>query len=155
LPERLQSLRVTVSTLNVSAGGLNTDQKDFAVRFIEAAIDLAAPGMLCHHHPYREKVSDPALWRKMPLFRYRRSASLPDAGSAGIQLTLKLLAGSLTETVAETTTILRCFKRSREGIHSTPAILRGQIRACRQCIAEIGAQIGHVHFGIALERTTT
>lgn len=150
LKDRLETLGVMVSTLNVSAGGFNTDQKDFVVRFVEGAIDLA--GRLdCYAItiPTGRKVSDPNLWDENAQISAECITSLANrAEQVGIQLTLEAPhTGTLTENVAETRRFYNLLGDPRVGnTFDTSHVARGNPVPVAKNIAEIGGPVAHVHF---------
>ncbi len=150
LQERLHALGLSVSTLNVSAGGLNTERKDFVYRFIEAAVHLAARlGCYAITIPSGSKVANIELWEE----NARVSSELIRALAGcvekdGIRLTLEAPhPGTLAETVAEARRFFEVLQDRKVGCTlDTSHVARGNPTPVEKCIAEIGAEVGHVHF---------
>jgi sugar phosphate isomerase/epimerase len=149
LQSRLSSLGLAVSTLNVSAGGLNTDRKDFVFRYTKAAIDLAERlGCYAITIPSGAKVSDLELWERNAHTSARSIRELADhATGKGIRLTLEAPhTGTLAEDVAETASYFQLLNDPRVACtFDTSHVARGNPVPVAQCIAQIGGDIGHVH----------
>ncbi len=149
LQNRLRAVGVTVSTLNVSAGGLNTDKKEFVFRFIEAAIDLGARlGCYAITIPTGSKVSNPDLWEQQARITIQSIRELAGCAAAkGIQLTLEAPhTGTLAESVAEARHFFELLEDPRVACtFDTSHVARGNPVPVPRCISEIGAEIGHVH----------
>ena len=149
LQSRLRSLGTTVSTLNVSAGGLNTDRKDFVFRYSRAAIDVAARlGCYVVTIPTGRKVADPELWETHVGVSIRSIRELADpAVQRGIRLNLEAPhTGTLAENVSETATFFHRLGDPRVACtFDTSHVARGNPVPVEQCISTIDAEIGHVH----------
>jgi sugar phosphate isomerase/epimerase len=150
LKERLRALDMTVSTLNISAGGLNTENGQFVYTFIEAAIHLAARlGCYAVTIPNGRKVSSPDLWEENAQVSAKAIRKL--AGCAekdGIRLTLEAPhPGTLSETVAEARRFYDLLQDKRVACTlDTSHVARGNPTPVEKSVAEIGAEVGHVHF---------
>jgi len=149
LKNRLDELGMTVSTLNVSAGGLNTERKDFVFRFIQGAIDLARRlGCYAVTIPTGSKVANADLWKENAGTSAQSIRKLADhATGKGIRLTLEAPhTGTLTETVTETRRFFQLLEDPRVACtFDTSHVARGNPVSVAHCITEIGADIGHVH----------
>ena len=88
LKARLDSAGLIISTLNVSAGGLNTDQAEHAFSFYKAALDLAGRlGCYAITIPPGKVVGED-VWRANAEASSKRIKQLADhADSIGITLT--------------------------------------------------------------------
>ena len=149
LQNRLGNLGMTASTLNVSAGGLNTERKDFVFRFIQAAIDLVARlGCYAITIPTGSKVAKTELWMDHASISAQSIRKLADHTTGkGIRLTLEAPhTGTLTENVAETARFFQLLDDLRVACtFDTSHVARGNPVPVERCIAKIGADIGHVH----------
>ncbi len=150
LQDRLHTLRMTVSTLNVSAGGLNSENKDYVYSFIEAAIHLAARlGCYAVTIPSGKKVTDPALWEENAQASAKLISALADcAEKDGVRLTLEAPhPGTLAETVSEAHRFYDVLRDRKVACTlDTSHVARANPTPVEKCISEIGAEIGHVHF---------
>jgi sugar phosphate isomerase/epimerase len=150
LRDRLAELGMTVSTLNISAGGLNMENKDFVYSFIEAAIHLAARlGCYAVTIPNGKKVADLEVWEENASVSSGLISSLAECAEKDrIHLTLEAPhPGTLSETVSETQRFFGILGNPKVGITlDTSHVARGNPIPVEQCISEIGAGIGHVHF---------
>ncbi len=150
LKDHLAELGMTVSTLNISAGGLNTEKKDFVFSFIEAAIHLAwRLGCYAVTIPSGKKVADLEVWEENARSSSKLISALAEcAEKNGVHLTLEAPhPGTLAETVAETHRFFEVLRDPRVGCTlDTSHVARGNPVPVEKCIAEIGAKIGHVHF---------
>lgn len=149
LQSRLRALGLAVSTLNVSAGGLNTNRKDFVFRYVKAAIDLADRlGCYAITIPTGSKVANAELWEEHAHVSAGSIRELADhAMEKGLRLTLEAPhTGTLSEDVAETARFFQLLKDPRVACtFDTSHVARGNPVPVAQCIAMIGAEIGHVH----------
>ena len=149
LESLIRSLDLTVSTLNVSAGGLNTDRKDFAFRYTRAAIDLADRlGCYAITIPTGKKVADPELWEEHVKVATLSIQELADyATSRGVKLTLEAPhTGTLAENVSQTANYFYRLNDPRVACtFDTSHVARGNPVPVARCISTIGAEIGHVH----------
>lgn len=149
LLDRLGKMGLVVSTLNVSAGGLNTDKKDFVFRFIQAAIDLATRlGCYAITIPTGSRVSNAHLWEENARASIQCIGELAKgANEKGIQLTLEAPhTGTLAENITETRRFFELLGDPRVACtFDTSHVARGNPIPVNQCITEIGAKIGHVH----------
>jgi sugar phosphate isomerase/epimerase len=150
LQDRLQALGLTVSTLNVSAGGLNMENKDFVYSFIEASIHLAARlGCYAVTIPSGRKIPDPALWEENARTSAKYIRDLAKiAENDGVLLTLEAPhPGTLAETVDESNRFFQVLNdRGVACTFDTSHVARGNPSPVERCVSEIGANIGHVHF---------
>lgn len=149
LQERLESLGMTVSTLNISAGGLNTERKEYAFRFIQAAIDLAERlGCYAVTIPTGSSASQADLWQEYAERSALSIRKLADyAAVKGIRLTLEAPhIRTLAETVSETRRFYQVLQDPRVACtFDTSHVARANPIPVPQCISTIGAEIGHVH----------
>ncbi len=149
LQEKIHGLGMAVTTLNVSAGGLNSPRKDFVFRFIEAAIDLAARlGCYAITIPAGSKAADPELWLQNAQISAQAIGELARrAADKNIHLTLETPhTGTLAETVGEARRFFELLDDPRVGCtFDTSHVARANPVPVPHCIAEIGAEIGHVH----------
>jgi sugar phosphate isomerase/epimerase len=149
LQDRLKSLGMTVSTLNVSAGGLNSERKEYVFRFIQGAIDLAKRlGCYAVTIPTGSKAADAGLWQEnagISAHSIRKLAD--DAAEKGIRLTLEAPhIGTLAENVDETRRFFQLLQDPRVACtFDTSHVARGNPAPVPQSISTIGAEIGHVH----------
>lgn len=150
LKARLEQLGLTVSTLNISAGGLNTEKKEFVYAFIEAAIHLATRlGCYAVTIPSGKKVAEPELWEENARVSSKLISALAEcAEKDGVHLTLEAPhPGTLAETVAEARRFFGVLDNPKVGATlDTSHVARANPVPVEQCIAQIGAAIGHVHF---------
>jgi sugar phosphate isomerase/epimerase len=146
----LQDIGQSVSTLNISAGGLNTDRKDFVYGFIEAAIPIAARlGCYAITIPTGYKVKDPTLWEENVHASAKLIGNLAySAEKYGILITLEAPhPGTLAETVADSRRFLDILQDPRIACtFDTSHVARGNPTPVQDCVQEIGTKIGHVHF---------
>lgn len=149
LQHHLESLEMTVSTLNVSAGGLNTEKKEYAFRFIQHAIDLAKRlGCYAVTIPTGSRVANADLWKENAGISAHSIRKLADAAAEkGIRLTLEAPhIGTLAENVDETRRFYQLLQDSRVACtFDTSHVARGNPVPVPQSISAIGAEIGHVH----------
>jgi len=145
----LHALGLTVSTLNVSAGGLNTNRKDLVYRYIEAAIHLGARlGCYAITIPTGSKVSNTELWEENALSSAQLIRELAEcAAGKGIRVTLEAPhPGTLAENIADTRRFFDILQDERVACtFDTSHVARGNLIPVAKCISEIGAEIGHVH----------
>ena len=148
LTNRLSSLGLRVSTLNVSAGGLNGEKAGFVHTFYEAAIVLAARlGCYAVTIPSGSAVAA-NLWKSNAEASAGRIKSLADtAGEHGVLLTIEAPhPGTLAETVAQSA---RFFELLQEGrvkcTFDTSHVARGNAEPVAACIGKVGAAVGHLH----------
>lgn len=150
LKDHLSELGMTVSTLNISAGGLNTEKKDFVYSFIEAAIHLAGRlGCYAVTIPSGKKVADLEVWEENARVSSRLISILAEcAEKDGLHLTLEAPhPGTLAETVEETRRFFGVLGNHKVGATlDTSHVARANPVPVDQCISQIGAAIGHVHF---------
>lgn len=150
LKDRLGLLGLSVSTLNISAGGLNTANKDFVYSFIEAAVHLAGRlGCYAVTIPSGRKVADLAVWEENARASAQLISKLADAAEAdGVLLTLEAPhPGTLAETVAETQRFFKVQNDPRVAATiDTSHVARGNPVPVENCLTELGAAVGHVHF---------
>ena len=150
LLNHLQDNGQSVSTLNISAGGLNTDRKDFVYRFIKAAIPLAARlGCYAITIPTGSKVNNAELWEENAHTSSKLIDDLASIAEAnGVRVTLEAPhPGTLAETVTDSRRFFELLQDQRVGCtFDTSHVARGNQTPVQNCILEIGAKIGHVHF---------
>ena len=149
LQDRLQTLGMTVSTLNVSAGGLNTERKEYVFRFILGAIDLAKRlGCYAVTIPTGSKVAQADLWKENAGISAHSIRKLADyAAEKSIWLTLEAPhVGTLAENVDETRRFFQLLQDPRVACtFDTSHVARGNPVPVPQSLSAIGAVIGHVH----------
>jgi len=149
LKDKLDELGMSVSTLNVSAGGLNTEKKDFVFQFIQAAIDLASRlGCYAITIPTGSKVTNPDLWKESAKISAQSIKKLADhASGRGVRLTLEAPhTGTLAENMGETAHFFQLLDDPRVACtFDTSHVARSNPVPVPQCISQIGADIGHVH----------
>ncbi len=149
LQEALRSLGLTVSTLNVSAGGLNTERREEVFRYVEAALGVAARlGCYAITIPTGSKPASPALWEKdvgLSCQMIRRLAGT--ASEREIALTLEAPhPKTLAEDVAEAQRFFRHLADARVACtFDTSHVARGNPVPVPRLMGEIGVPIGHVH----------
>lgn len=150
LIDHLRASGMTVSTLNISAGGLNTERGVFVYRFIEAAIPLAARlGCYAITIPTGAKVADLDVWEENAQTSARMIRDLASsAEKVGVQVTLEAPhPGTLAETVADSARFFNLLADPRVGCtFDTSHVARGNPTPVQDSIQEVGAEIGHVHF---------
>ncbi len=149
LSEQIQARGLTVSTLNVSAGGLNTEQAEFVYRYIEAALNLAARlGCYAVTIPSGSMVDDPEAWQANTRLSAQWIRKLADSASEkGIRLTLEAPhPGTLAEDIRDTRRFFEALQDERVACtFDTSHVARGNPIPVAECIDQVGAQIGHVH----------